>query len=323
VQISAALCEAFAAAAGEERCADLLRRVPGLEDREVSWGMMGLVDLGPFAGVLAVLAAAAGDASGALAFFEKALSRAAERGLAAAEVGLRAERATLLGWIGRAAEAAAERGRAGELAAALDMEPTRVLATREALGLAPRPAPAPAARPAAAQPPSFSLVREGDVWAVSHAGSTFRVRHGRGVEMLASLVASPERAFHCTELDLPAEAVAEALGDAGEVLDARARDAYRRRAGELQAELAEAEEFHDAGRADRARGELEALAGELARGAGLGGRTRRAGSQVERSRVNVQRRLKDAIQRIGGHDPALGRHLERAVRTGTFCAYRP
>jgi hypothetical protein len=44
---------------------------------------------------------------------------------------------------------------------------------------------------------------------------------------------------------------------------------------------------------------------------------------VERARVNVQRRLKDAIRRIGEQDPGLGRYLEATVRTGTYCVYQP
>jgi hypothetical protein len=37
----------------------------------------------------------------------------------------------------------------------------------------------------------------------------------------------------------------------------------------------------------------------------------------------VQRRVREAIQRIAAGAPALGRHLDRAVRTGTFCVYEP
>ena len=44
---------------------------------------------------------------------------------------------------------------------------------------------------------------------------------------------------------------------------------------------------------------------------------------TERARVNVQRRIKDAIGRIGQSLPEVGRHLEATVRTGTFCVYDP
>ncbi|HEX6244217.1 MAG TPA: hypothetical protein VFZ61_25045, partial [Polyangiales bacterium] len=65
------------------------------------------------------------------------------------------------------------------------------------------------------------------------------------------------------------------------------------------------------------------LGEELARAVGLGGRDRRAASDVERVRINVQRRLKDAIERIGAAEPSLGRYLAAAVKTGTSCVYQP
>ncbi|MBC8071920.1 MAG: hypothetical protein IAG13_26570, partial [Deltaproteobacteria bacterium] len=60
-----------------------------------------------------------------------------------------------------------------------------------------------------------------------------------------------------------------------------------------------------------------------ARGVGLGGRLRRAGSSSERARINVQRRLKDVVRRVTSVHAELGRHLERALRTGTYCSYEP
>jgi len=44
---------------------------------------------------------------------------------------------------------------------------------------------------------------------------------------------------------------------------------------------------------------------------------------TERARVNVQRRLRDAIKRVTAQCPAAGRHLDRSVRTGTYCKYDP
>jgi hypothetical protein len=65
------------------------------------------------------------------------------------------------------------------------------------------------------------------------------------------------------------------------------------------------------------------LVAELARAVGLHGRTRHAGSATERARINVQRRLRDAIVRIGDADEELGHYFRRAIRTGTFCSFRP
>jgi AAA ATPase domain len=166
----------------------------------------------------------------------------------------------------------------------------------------------------------FRLERQGDLLRVVHAGRDFFVKDGKGFALLARLMEEPDRELHV--LDLVQAAGAVDGGDAGELLDARARSAYRARLAELREDLAEAEACADLGRAERARAEIEQLEGELARALGLGGRTRRSGAAAERARVNVQRRLRDAIARIAEQDAALGRHLEWAVRTGLYCSYR-
>src|SRR4029453_1764035 len=112
-------------------------------------------------------------------------------------------------------------------------------------------------------------------------------------------------------------------GDAGEHLDRDARDAYRARLEDLEEERREAEQFGDAARARRAQDEIDFLAAELARAVGLGGRARKAGAAAERARVAVQKRIREAIRKIGDELPPLGHHLTMTVQTGTFCAYRP
>ena len=44
---------------------------------------------------------------------------------------------------------------------------------------------------------------------------------------------------------------------------------------------------------------------------------------MERTRINVQRRLKDVIERVAAANPGLGRYLAAAIKTATYCAYRP
>ncbi|HVT77989.1 MAG TPA: hypothetical protein VHD87_13225, partial [Acidimicrobiales bacterium] len=56
---------------------------------------------------------------------------------------------------------------------------------------------------------------------------------------------------------------------------------------------------------------------------GLGGRARRVDDPVERARKTVSTRIRRAIAVVKAAHPELGRHLERSVDTGTWCAYRP
>ena len=107
------------------------------------------------------------------------------------------------------------------------------------------------------------------------------------------------------------------------MLDAQAKQAYRRRLAEIDEDIVEAETLGDTERAARAAAEREFLIRELARAVGFGGRDRRVGSASERARASVTRAVRNAMARIGEHDPALGEHLERAIHTGTWCTYLP
>jgi hypothetical protein len=166
----------------------------------------------------------------------------------------------------------------------------------------------PGAAPAAV-PGTAALAREGDVWALTWLGRETRVRDSKGVRDLAALLAVPGQ--EVPALDLyggPTE------HDTGEVLDAAAREAYKRRLRELE----DADSLSEGEATERAL-LLEQLAGAY----GLGGRVRRTGSSSEKARSAVTARVRDAVRRIAAHDPELGRHLDRSVRTGTFCSYAP
>jgi tetratricopeptide (TPR) repeat protein len=187
--------------------------------------------------------------------------------------------------------------------------------------------------PSAAEPNVFR--REGDYWSVIFEGQTIRVRDLKGVRYLARLLADPAREYHV--LDLVAAETdgnprtagrafgwpASDSGDAGEMLDERARDAYRRRLAEIEDDIEQANEAGDTERAAQADAEREFLVRELARAFGLGGRPRRAALASERARAAVTRAIRQAISRIAERQPQLGEHLERTIRTGTFCAYLP
>ena len=113
------------------------------------------------------------------------------------------------------------------------------------------------------------------------------------------------------------------LGDAGPILDAGAKAAYRRRLEDLRPELSEAEALNDVGRASRLRSEIDFLSQQLAAAVGLGGRDRRAAGAAERARVNVTRAISESVKRIREHSRPLARHLDAAIRTGVFCTYQP
>ena len=169
--------------------------------------------------------------------------------------------------------------------------------------------------------------REGQFWTLSYRGRTTRLKDAKGLQDLARLISTPGHEIHVLDLaGIRAEPLGHALsraGDLGDMLDARARAEYRRRLAELDDDVADAEQFADLGRAERARVERDFIAAELAAALGLGGRPRRTGDPAERARKAVAGRIRLTIGRIDEEAPDLARHLANAVRTGTFCVYRP
>lgn len=181
------------------------------------------------------------------------------------------------------------------------------------------------------------LIRRGATWEVVHGGRSLTVAHAKGMAYLAELLARPDEEVHV--LDLVGRHTAASLrgpaaardaglatrrgtGEPGAALDEQARRAYGARVEELRDRIEEGTEFGDEEAVARAQDELDAIARELAAAYGLGGRPR-ANGDVERARKAVAKCLRTAIDRVREHDPATARHLDVAVRTGTWCRYSP
>lgn len=145
--------------------------------------------------------------------------------------------------------------------------------------------------------------QEGDYWFISFEEHTVALRDLKGLRYLARLLEYPGREFHV--LDIVASGVDPApthpgmpdpelapsgWGDAGALLDAQAKNAYRRRLAEIDEDLEEARLMRDSGRVVQAEAERDFLIRELSRAFGISGRGRRAGSASERARVSVTRR---------------------------------
>lgn len=175
----------------------------------------------------------------------------------------------------------------------------------------------------ASNPPAAISVfrRDGEVWTFVFDGRTARLKHVKGLGDLAFLLARPGREI--SAYDLAGTPGGPLEDDAGEVLDARARAAYRARLAQIDAELEHADISGDDTLSARAHHEREALLAQLSAAVGLGGRPRRVGATAERARQAVTWRVRDALRRIEAVHPELGEHLRRSVRTGTYCAYAP
>jgi hypothetical protein len=169
-----------------------------------------------------------------------------------------------------------------------------------------------------------TLERDGQSWTIAYEGTLFKLKDTKGLRFLERLLTNPGIEFHVGDLNALAgdeDTPEDHLGDAGEMLDARARTEYRRRLEDLRSQLEEAVGFNDLDRAARLRQEIDFLGNELARAVGLGGRNRKASSAVERTRLNVTRAIRTAIDRIEQMNRRLGSYLASRVKTGVFCSY--
>ena len=179
------------------------------------------------------------------------------------------------------------------------------------------------------------FLRQGDYWTIRYRGQAAFLKTSRGFDCLALLLRHPGREFHVCELVGQSYRKAPGIGkrrpatrawevsDAGPILDAQAKAEYKHRLDDLRSDLVEAERFNDSTRAERARNEIGALAEQLASAVGLGGQNRRTGSEAERARSAVTKRIKSSINTIGEAIPSLRSHLATRVKTGSFCSYNP
>ena len=159
------------------------------------------------------------------------------------------------------------------------------------------------------------------VWFVGRGSEESAIPARRGLEHLHALLTQPGTEVAALRLAGGAETVEQA--GLGEVVDAQALRAYRRRLAEIDTELDEADVSGDAARGAKLTTERDALLAEVSAATGLGGRPRTAGSGAERARVTVRKAIATALDAIHTADPVVARHLTTHVRTGLRCSYQP
>ena len=208
-------------------------------------------------------------------------------------------------------------------------------------GVSPSPTPQiPAFRPGETDRNIFR--REGEYWTLCLGHSLFRLRHSKGLALIAHLLHHPNQEFHVLDLDAEVSGGSTPLGrrssltpdshsvgaqaawdGLGPLLDASAKASYRSRLRELAEDLAESKSLNDLGRIRRNEEEIDQLNRELARALGLNGRDREAGSEIERSRIRITNAIRASLDKIGKNHPAMRRYLSSTIRTGAICNYTP
>lgn len=298
-------------------CDDLAARserleVPGLQAR--------------IAAVRARVLTATGDTPGAIASMETALDQLPPTGVPLLRATLLLDLVRFHNQTGNRAAAKVEGGRAAAALAGLDVVlPAVDVALLEGLGVAPPVTGNRTARYTA------TLRKEDRCWVVTCGGTRTRLIDTKGMKYVIELLASPGVERHALDLVDRVEGVASGelgldrrhLGDAGEMVDARARTVYRHRIEALRGEIDDALEEGAVEHAEVLQAELDQLVGQLAQAFGLGGRSRLASSAAERARLNVTRALRAATAKLSEALPEAGTVLDRRLRTGLYCAYEP
>lgn len=277
-------------------------------------GMMGMHWVGPVGYTLGLLCTALGRMDEATEHFSRALVIARRMRARPMIARIYEGMAHLAAEIGDTAAAARHASEANTIIRRLSLRPSRLVPGE------PQDTTRTVARDSGEA--EFSMSLQGDAWSIRFRQRTALVRDSKGLQMLFRLVSQPNQDIHVLDLGATGAQVGES-GDAGPVLDEKARTEYRRRVRELEEDLEEAAELSDHGRMEALREELDFITRELSRAFGLGGRHRPAGSAAERARVNVRRRIKDAILRIEEQLPEAARHLDNTIKTGSYCRYTP
>lgn len=169
---------------------------------------------------------------------------------------------------------------------------------------------------------TLTLQPAGEIFHLTFRGRQAMLQPTRGMEWLAMLIGSPGREWHVLDLAATPGSPRDNTGT-GPALDEQARRAYRQRLRAIEEDLEEARDRHDDGQIEKLLAEQDLLQRELGRAFGFGGRARPAGQAAERARVNVTRRLRDAIRRIRERIPEAGEYLDKTVKTGRYCSYTP
>lgn len=270
--------------------------------------------------------AATGELPAAIGTMEAALDRLPSTGVPLLRANLLVQLVRLHDQAGNRAAATVEAGRAAAALVDLDVVlPAADVALLDRVGAA---VPTAVGRGAVS---TAVLERQDRGWVAMCGDTRARLRDTKGLRYLAELLRNPGVERHALDLvdQVEGVTVGEAapdrrhLGDAGELVDAKARSAYRHRIevlrGQIDDALASGAEEH----AHALQGELDELVHQLAEAFGLGGRARRASSAAERARLNVTRALRAATATLREALPEAGTVLDRRLRTGLYCAYEP
>jgi len=187
---------------------------------------------------------------------------------------------------------------------------------------------------------------EENLWFIIYGQRAIRLPHAKGLGYIRYLLERPdqrvpvselveavqagEREANCTTdagrmkaATSEASLIQTTLGDAGPASDHQALAELNDRVNELNAEISEAESNNNSAESERLNLEKDRILKRITADFDIHGRPRAERSTLNRHRNAVRKCIKDAIEEIRARHPDLAAHLERSIKYGYGCRYRP
>lgn len=167
----------------------------------------------------------------------------------------------------------------------------------------------------------------GAFWHIRYMGKDIQppIKHSTGMGCIAQLLAQPERPISSDELlaraDDPNASFYTSDETSQTTMDRKAIQDVKTAIADEEQKLALAEKRGEASDIAASKEEIQRLSAEYKKGSRMG-RARYKRPAKERVRSNVSHRIRDAIKKIRGQSPDLGKHL-KSIHRGLDCGYFP
>lgn len=187
-----------------------------------------------------------------------------------------------------------------------------------------------------------------DIWSISYNGQQVNIPDQKGIHYIKILLLHPQVEYSIQDLYIevnpppptpdvnlqefmPTDEDSDestgisigGLGDAGETIDAQARQEYTARITAIKRDIEIATETGNNGRALELQDQVLELTKHLSAATGFRGQSRAVGSTDEKIRKSIRIAIDRTIKHISKFHPDLGRHLKTSIKTGYSCSYQP
>ena len=165
---------------------------------------------------------------------------------------------------------------------------------------------------------------EGDIWTLTFAGKTIRLKDNLGLKCIAHLIAKKRCEIDAALLRAIVNGHIPVKPAAGiEVVDSQAIERYRSDYEDLLFQRDKAQKNNDVARQEQLQTQIDALARQFASATGLGGRIRKSKDEFANARTSLTNAINRTIKRIQPKHADLARHLDNSIRTGQSFCYAP